>query len=265
MEPQESEIAPRLVLIGTGHVFRIEQTIQDAIHAVRPDVVFVELDQGRLQALLYKRRTGENPPGKGGFIHGRLQKFQESVAGMYGAEVGGEMVAAAEAGQAIGARVMLIDAPADQTLKRALKQLTIKERLRAVGLLAKAGIQQALPSRKDGKEEMEKQLRDYQDDPLKALDELKGQFPTLHRVVIAERDERMAGAIRRHLQPGQVGLAVVGDGHVGGMEPLLAGIELETYRLQAVRDGALPKPAAGVATGTAQSVSFGFTLGDHNP
>ncbi len=264
MEPQ-TEATPRLVLIGTGHVFRIEDTIQDAIRAVRPDKVFVELDQGRLQALLYRRRTGQNPPSKGGLIHGRLQKFQESVAGMYGAEVGGEMVAAFEAGQEIGARVLLIDAPADQTLKRALKQLSLRERLRALGMLAKAGFQQMLPKKRDSKEAMEQQLRDYQDDPGAVLEELREQFPTIHRVVIAERDARMASGIRHALLPGEVGLAVVGDGHVAGMEKLLEGIDLETYRLQAVRDGALPKPEAGVATGTAESVSFGFTLGDHNP
>ncbi len=260
---QAPATAPRLTLIGTGHVFRIEETVQDAIRAVRPHVVFVELDHGRYQGLMHRKRTGDVPQGKGGFIHGRLQRFQQDVAGMYGADVGGEMLAAVEAGQEVGARVLLVDAPADQTLKRALKQLTIRERLRALGMLAKAGV---LSLRKrDGKADMEQQIQDYQDDPEAMMTELATQFPTVHRVLIAERDQRMAGAIQASLKPGMIGVAVVGDGHVSGMLERLGGIDVTTYRLAAVRAGDLPKPQGTVATGNAESVSFSFTVGDHNP
>ncbi len=256
-EPAAPAPAPgRLVLIGTGHVFRIRDTIREAIEAVRPDIVFVELDQGRLNALMHRERTGEMPPGKGGFIQSRLQGFQQDVAKMYGAEVGGEMVAAVQAGQALGARVRLIDRLGQTTIKRAIKELTWKERGRAVGQVIKAGFSRIVPSKGAN---MEDELQKYQDDPGAALEELKRQFPTVWRVVIDERDEHMARAIRRGLMGSTVGVAVVGDGHVGGILERLSDIDVTTYRLPDVRAGRLPKPESVPESG-GSDMSYGFDL-----
>lgn len=248
----------RLVLIGTGHVFRIDAAIRGAIHALRPDVVFVELDQGRLDALLHRQRTGSSPA-RGGFVHSRLQRFQEQVAQMYGAQVGNEMLAAVQAAREVGARLGLIDAPGEQTIKRALRSLTVRERLRAVGQLVAAGFKRLLPRGKAGNEAMEAEIKRYQDDPDAALNELRRQYPTVWRVLIDERDERMAGAIRQALAGARLGVAVLGDGHVPGVLRRMGGIDVEVYRLADVREDRLPRPE-GVASGTSERVSFGFDL-----
>src|SRR5262245_32001674 len=97
-----------LTLIGSGHVFQVKDTIRDAVVALRPDIVFVELDAGRLQVLLDRKARGgapAPPPPSAGYVQKRLQRFQEQVAGLYGADVGEEMLAAVQAGQEVGARV----------------------------------------------------------------------------------------------------------------------------------------------------------------
>ncbi len=245
----------RLVLIGTGHVFQIRDTIREAIEALGPDVVFVELDRGRLNALMHREKTGQMPAGKGGFVQTRMQRFQQDVAKLYNAEVGGEMVAAVQAGQAAGAQVRLIDRLGQTTIRRAVKELTWRERGRAVGQLIKAGFARIFPSKGPG---LEAELQKYQDDPNAALDELKRQFPTIWRVVIDERDEHMAKAIRHGLMGATLGVAVVGDGHVGGIMERLSDVEITAYRLPDVRAGNLPKPAPQVPGPS--DMSFGFDL-----
>ena len=275
-------MAPKLTLIGAGHVFRIEQTIRGAIQALRPDVVFVELDMGRLQALM-ERAKGNKPPVSGGFVHRRLAAFQEGVAGMYGADPGSEMLAAVQGARDVGARLALIDDPAEATLRRAIREITWREKARAFGLVAGSGLRSLWPpSRGKAKAQIETELSRYQKDPQAVLDEVKRKFPTIHRVLIAERDAKMAARIREAFTAGAApggasgvggagaagvrgpggapirhGVAVLGDGHVGGMSDLLADLKPTVFRLAAVREGRLPKPGP-VATGT--SVSVGFTV-----
>lgn len=258
--PSDPPAAPGravLTLIGAGHVFRIEETIRGAIQALRPDVVFVELDAGRLQALA-QRAQGSPPEKGGGFVHRKLAAFQEGVAGLYGAEPGAEMVAAVQGARDVGARVALIDDAVESTLRRALREMTFRERARALGMFA-GSLTRSLwpPARRKAKEEIEAELSRYQKDPQAVLGEVQRKFPTIHRVLIAERDQAMAGRIRRHLatQGVQRGVAVLGDGHVGGMAELLADLKPQVFRLQAVREGKLPKPGP-VAMGTSTSVGF---------
>jgi pheromone shutdown protein TraB len=220
--------------------------------------VAVELDRGRLHALL-QRAEGKAPPAGdgGGFVHRRLQRFQESVAGLYGADVGEEMLAAVQAGQEVGAKIALIDPPAEDTVRRVLRELSWRERFRALGMLVGGTL--SAPFRGKGtKADLEAELRRYQEDPSAALEELKAKFPTLHRIVIAERDALMARRLVRLLPGVRHAVAVIGDGHVPGMVDLLSDLKPTVYRLADVRGGRLPRPAASLATGTTTEVGFGF-------
>lgn len=250
--------AGHLTLIGAGHVFQIENTIREAVVALRPDIVFVELDRGRLQGLIEKRRGSAKPSG-GTFVQKRLAKFQESVAGMYGADVGGEMLGAVAGAQMVGARVSLVDDPAEQTLRRALKQLTFRERMRMVGMVMGGLAKSVVPgSRKNARGQVEAEIARYEKDPSALLGpdgELRRKFPTLHRVVIAERDQAMALRIRRQLAGARHGVAVLGDGHLEGMMPMLADLKPTVFRLADVREGRLPR-ILPLATGTTERIGF---------
>lgn len=252
---------PSLTLIGTGHVFQVRQAVEDAILALRPDIVFVELDRGRLQALLHRERHGAMPQRGGGFVQRRLQRFQEDVAGLYGSQVGEEMVAAVRGAQAAGAQVALIDPPAEETVRRALKALSWRERLRAAGQFVKGGFQAFVARSSESRRgRMDDEIRKYQTDPDAMLEELRRQYPTVHRIVIQERDEVMARRIREGLRDDRRAVAVVGDGHVPGMLRALTGIDTTVYRLADVREGRLPVPDGRIAEGDASDVSFGFDV-----
>lgn len=235
----------------------MRDTIKMAMQALQPDIAFVELDRGRLHAL-QQRAKGVAPATGGGFVHKRLQKFQEEVAGAYGADVGEEMLAAVEGAQMVGARIALIDPPADATVGRVLKQLTWRERARALGLMVKGGFEAVW--RRGPATTVEAELKRYQEDPDKALEELRRQFPTIHRIVIAERDAVMARRIAHLLKGARHGVAVVGDGHVPGLMRLLDDLKPTVYRLADVREGRLPRPAGTLATGSPSSISFGFDV-----
>ncbi len=232
---------PRVTLIGTGHVFQISQAIHDAVLALRPDVVFVELDRARLRALL-DRRAGKPMPEGGSWFHRRLQGFQEKIAASYGTEAGDEMLAAVDAAHTVGAKIALIDRPVDQTLRRALKELTIRERLRAVGMFAGGFLRSLLPGRRSARDQVDEEMAAYNQDPEAALNELAVSFPTIRRVVIDERDELMAKRIRMAMFDNRRGVAVVGDGHVPGMLRHLDDLAPEAFRLADIQSGNLPKP-----------------------
>lgn len=244
----------RLVLIGTGHVFAIQDAVRDAILALRPDVVFVELDAGRLRALLQRRRDGGTPPA-GKWLHRRLQRFQEGIAEAYGAEAGGEMLAAVEGANLVGAQTHLVDRRVEVTLKRVLKQLSWLERARALATMVESAVRGLFTGRRGAKQDVEDELARYSNDPDKALMELGRRFPTVRRVVIDERDDFMARRIRTGLAGIGLGIAVIGDGHVPGLMQRLHDIDITPYRLPDVRAGNLPRPE-----GTTRSVSFGFRV-----
>lgn len=245
----------RLVLIGTGHVFAIQDAVRDAIVALRPQVVFIELDAGRLRALMQRRASG-GQPAAGNWLHRRLQRFQEGIAEAYGAEAGGEMLAAVEGANLVGAQTHLVDRRVEITLRRVIKQLSWRERLRALTTMAGSSIRGVFRGRRGAKQEVEDELARYSQDPDRALTELGKRFPTVRRVVIDERDDFMARRIRSGLAGTGLGVAIVGDGHVPGLLRRLDGIDIETYRLPDVRQGALPRPATSTS-----SVSFGFDVG----
>ncbi len=246
---------PQLVLIGTGHVFQISEAIRGAVEAVRPDVVFVELDRGRLRALL-DRRAGKAAPVAGNWFHRRLQSFQERVAESYGAEAGEEMLAAVDGAHNVAARIGLVDRPVDITLKRAMKELTWRERLRGLRMLVGGALRSILPSTKSGKEQIDEEMAAYKADPEGALDEMAKSFPTVRRVVIDERDDWMAARIRRGMELHASGIAVVGDGHIPGLLHRLGDFEPTVYRLSDVQAGKLPKPTPG----DTNSASFSFDV-----
>jgi pheromone shutdown protein TraB len=259
----------QLTLIGTGHVFQVKDTIRQAIQALRPDLVCVELDRGRLQALVQRQQAGKDPAaaaalagqqGKAGLVQRRLQRFQEGVASLYGADVGEEMLAAVQASQEVGARLALIDPPAEDTVRRVLKELTWRERLRAAGLVAWGTLTAPFRRGPGSKASIEAEIRRYQEDPAAALEELRVKFPTLHRIVIAERDALMARRIAKMLPGTRHCVAVVGDGHVPGLVAFLSDFHPTVYRLADVRHGRLPRPPGSLAVGTTEKVGYSFDL-----
>jgi pheromone shutdown protein TraB len=116
-------------MIGTVHVDPASATtVRDTIVAMKPEVVALELDEGRMLAL-------ENPnaqSGRGAGVSFLTMALLEKFAGqMTGSPPGTEMLEAARAAKAVGSRVEFIDLPITST-GTALRKLPRKEKAKLV-------------------------------------------------------------------------------------------------------------------------------------
>jgi len=86
-----------ITLIGTGHVFNLSAALLSIFDEKEPEVVAVELDPQRYQAILLRNTdpatynaSKKNLP----IIYRVLAQFQESMAEQYGVNAGDEMLTA---------------------------------------------------------------------------------------------------------------------------------------------------------------------------
>jgi len=134
-------------VVGTAHVS--EESVADverAIEEERPDVVAVELDEGR-----YRQLRGEDPEDldaadllRGNTVfqflaYWMLSYVQTRLGDRFDVRPGAEMLAAVEAAEAIGAEVALVDRDIQVTVQRFWARLSTLEKLKLVGGLALGG------------------------------------------------------------------------------------------------------------------------------
>jgi pheromone shutdown protein TraB len=135
-------------LIGTAHVSaRSVDEVREVIRAVKPEVVCVELCQGRFDAL-----TSDNAfrnldvfkvirEGKTLYLlaHLALASYQRKMGQELGVKPGAELLAAIEEAKAVGARVELIDRSIHTTLKRTWANLGLWKRSMLLASLVAGG------------------------------------------------------------------------------------------------------------------------------
>lgn len=238
--PQCSRSALVITLIGTGHVFDIAPRVRDEIRRRAPNVVGIELDAPRYHALRSKHRDRTGTP----LVYRLLADFQTRIANEYGVEAGDEMLAAADEARSLGIPVALIDKDAQQVFRRLRHEMGFTEKARLLGS-AIVSVLPLLPGRS-----VEKQVQEMQEDYTAYFDEMAKKFPTLKRVLLDERNEHMARALTELAGQQEQIVAVLGDGHVDGIQAILVekGLEVETVRLKHLRER--PPPAEGTATAT---------------
>lgn len=235
-----------ITLVGVGHVFDLRRQIHEVIAQRRPRVVGLELDRVRWAALQTRGVRGGAPLG-----YRLLSSFQERVAAKYGGRVGEEMVAAADAAKDVGAEVALIDKDSAQVFQEMWGGMPFEERVKLLvstvaGLFVTKG-------------RVESEIRKFEEDSAGYLKEVGDQFPHIKRVLLDERNEHMARALREiHEARGPV-VAVVGDGHVEGLRAALADLPVEVIRLRELRRGIVPGPPAD-APGAGTSVTFSYDV-----
>lgn len=241
-----------LLILGVGHVFHIGDAIETVIVREAPEVVALELDRRRYQGLLARQQGQARPPVVGPRVYRMLAKFQEEVAQSYGAEVGGEMTAAIRAAGRVGAKLALVDRPAEEAVRRVWKEMTWREKFR----LFWSGIS-ARFSTKMG-DQVQEEVRRYQENPERYLDELGSEFPTVKRVLLDERNEWMAKQLREIASQQRV-VAIVGDGHVDGLVRLLRDLGPRTVRLAELQKEAPTGPnVRWGGSGRGDQVGFWF-------
>ena len=211
-----------LKIIGTAHVSqRSIEEVRETILKMEPDVVAVELDINRYHNLK-NRETGEKPEKEFNIreiiksdqltmflVSGFLTYMQNKIGDDVGVKPGAEMLAAVEAAEEIGAKVALIDRDIQITLKRALNQMSLWEKLKfTYGILA---------SFFTSDEDMEDIEKIKEGDTLaEVMEYFQEMSPKAYNVLVNERDAYMARMLL-DIPEGQV-VAVVGAGHQSGIK-----------------------------------------------
>lgn len=209
----------QITLIGTAHISRESaELVKEAIREERPETVCVELCRSRFEALTQKKRWQNTDllkviKEKKAFLllsNLLLTSFQKRIGKKLGVKPGEEMLRAVEAAEELGAEICLADRDIRITLARTWRSMGLWKKLKLlVQLIGSAGEVDSIEE-----EDIEKMKKK---DVLEALlSELGATLPEVRRILIDERDLYLAEKIRR--APGKKILAVVGAGHVPGIQ-----------------------------------------------
>jgi pheromone shutdown protein TraB len=145
------------------------------------------------------------------------------------------MRAAAQVARERSLPVFLIDDPIRETLGRLMRSMSFRERILLVvgglvGLIIPAPV-------------VTRQLDQYTESPEAYLEEVRRAYPGVARVLLDDRNERMADRLAELRQRGYGRVAaVVGDAHVPGLAAALRrrGVPVETLKLSELRPATAP-------------------------
>jgi pheromone shutdown protein TraB len=201
-------------LRGTSHIASDDlSNIRELITQRQPDVVALELDEQRLQALLTEeqRHTPHNP------FFLLLKKIQEFLGKQTGAMPGSDMLEAFKTAVDDDRDVALIDQDITVTLRK-LKGVSLLEKIKFVGFIVMGAV--LFPV-----EQFD--LQDVPDDELihRLLLQFRVSFPQMYDVLVTERNQVMAEKLQALDQQYDHVLAFVGAGHVEGLQEQLRQVE----------------------------------------
>jgi pheromone shutdown-related protein TraB len=211
-----------IIVVGTAHIS--EESIAEVrrtIEAERPDVVAVELDPGRYQALTNPEQQSASitdilSSGKlyQFLVHWLLAYVQNKLGAEVGVKPGSEMLSAIDTARSVGASVALVDRDINITIARFWAKMRLIEKLKM--LIALLGI---------GTSDEEIDLKEItSDDTISQLvTELRQFSPNAAQVLVDERDAYLAGNLLK--LRGKI-VAVVGAGHKEGINYYLEHPEL---------------------------------------
>lgn len=225
------DVNERLRLLGTAHVATSSvEAVQHHIEVYQPDIVAVELCQGRYDTLVSDRRLDKEgllkviKEGKAPMVllQSMLSAEQRKLGLDEGQQPGAELLAAVQVGQAAGCEIALVDRDIQVTLRRAWKRMRLREKWSLLNSLLE-------DDEEDEDIDINALLQDT--DLLSSMmQELKGFSPGAGEVLIDERDSYIAGRLS-DLDGDKKILAVLGAGHLDGVAKKLsnerASIDLE--------------------------------------
>jgi len=211
-------------IVGTAHVSRHSvEEVQEVIREVRPDTVCIELCKMRYEALTDDTRWRQLDifqvirDKKMLFLMASLalQAYQKRLGEKMGVRPGAELLAGVDAAKEVGAEVVLVDRDVQITLKRTWGNLGFFNKLKLVSALFASMFAGA----DDEIEEEDIEALKDQEHIGDMMSEFAKVMPQVKEPLIDERDQYMMNMIEE--APGQQIVAVVGAGHVAGMEKQL--------------------------------------------
>jgi len=209
-----------ITLIGTGHIFNIDEQVSFIIKHMWPDAVLVELDPSRYNAMTDPAAESNDLPKS----YRKAAEYQKRMASERGTTSGSELVAAANTGRTLGSDVLFIDTNAAETLERVMREMSFGERMRYKF--------SSFRDRFSKKVSVEETLEEFSEDEEGTMERMRKRFPTLVRIIMDERNEHMASRISEASERYANIVVVIGDGHVEGISRLLCGKEIKKIRLK---------------------------------
>ena len=204
-----------LYILGTSHI-SIESVnqVKTFIEEEKPEIIAIELDRRRLQALFQRQKLRVSDIirlGVKGFLFNLIGQYIEKKLGkLVGVSPGSEMKTAVKLAKKHNLKIALIDQDITITLKRLSKAITWKEKFRFVKDILKGLIfrQSDIPSfdlRKVPSKEIIKTM----------IEKVKKDYPNIHKVLIEERNIYMAKALTGLMDTykNKKILAIIGAGH----------------------------------------------------
>lgn len=218
-------VSPNLILVGTAHVSpQSVAEVEQVIREEKPDVVAVELDANRLEAIQNPDRWQNTPISK--LLKGDklwlflaqslLASHQRRIGEEFGVQPGQEMLTAVTQAKAANMEVLLADRDISVTMQRAYRLMRFREKMRLIWELFKA----MMPGQEE-KEEMTLEKLMQEDTITQMMDEMGRVAPSIKSVIIDERDTYLATKIRVPSEQGKKVVAVVGAGHLKGIQKRL--------------------------------------------
>lgn len=223
----------RLILLGTSHV--AEQSVQEIISTIdkfQPEIVAVELDKNRLQALLDNQKATRLPLkaifqiGLWGYLLATVGQYvQQKIGKNIGVIPGSDMLTAVKYAKLKSKKIALIDQNIQLTLKKVSKLFSFKDKINLF-----VDLFQGVFFKKRAEKKMKKivgnlDLTKVPDKELviKMIKLLEKRYPGLYKALVEERNHVMSANVKGLMNkfPNKKILVVVGAGHIKGMEKIL--------------------------------------------
>jgi pheromone shutdown-related protein TraB len=220
--PEYANTYKNVKLIGTSHIAKGSiDLIAKTFSEYSPDIVCVELDRGRLHALLTDEKPdrslrGIRTYGLQGYLFALIGGFiQGKLGNVVGVKPGSDMLAAVNLARREHKQLELIDQDIAVTLKRFSKSFTWREKFRIVADIVKAPFSKR----------MKIDLNNVPEHELvsKLILQVKDRYPSIYKVLIEERNYVMAKNIYNIMSknPEKNILVIIGAGHEREMLKLI--------------------------------------------
>ena len=211
---------PSLMIIGTAHVIDLSSPLEGFIRDFDPTCIALELDKERWIALQSNSKSSGGP-----FFLRLLSKMQKHLGDSFGSSPGSEMLVAADIARSLGADIKLIDKPILGTIISTWKNMPWIELWRIIkdSIFSFVG--------KSGTNFGDSMLSG---DFTKELIEFSVNYPIIKSHLIDRRDTYMSKnlvKLFRNSHESRI-VAIVGEGHVDGMESKLSSLNPKIVRLR---------------------------------
>lgn len=233
-----------ITLVGTAHVSQNSvQEVTDVIDQVQPDMVCLELDQGRFESKT-KKSTYDTMDLKKVFKEGKaflvlaniaLASFQKKMGGQTGSAPGEEILTAGRIAQERNIPFTLCDREITTTFKRAWSMSGSVNKIKLISAL----LSSAFDKEEFSAEELE-ELKNS-DTLQEMMNELANELPGAKTALIDERDKYLATSILQC--EGHKKVAVVGAGHANGIIKTIEKIEKKELDTDLSEISKVPKPS----------------------